>query len=118
MNKTNFTLKVPFIPESLTKYSSRSTIHETIRYQLFRLAYNKDYFPLAEVKTKNGKIDVGWFQKNVCVALFEIDFSFKPNSLKKLNETEAIEKYWIVIKKGKKQPINLPKNINLIRLIK
>lgn len=112
----NVNVELPLVPEHLRKLSHRSTKHEMMRYQLIKRGLENGLIPLLEYKVPGGRIDAAWLDTDGrLIAVFEIDFSYKPKSLKKLVESNAQYKYWVVMRKGSRIP-HLPAEINLIKL--
>jgi len=86
-----------------------STIHNYTIFCIFNWCVEKGltpilekpekYFLKSEKIIKNGKIDVGAFYGDEYKIAFEVDFSFKPQSLAKLKLCDAQKKYWLIIER-------------------
>lgn len=78
------------------------------------MAYNQGFIPIPEANVQRGKLDLLWYKETGEKIIFEIDFSYKPKSLFKLQSTYANKKYWIIV--NKQLPLRFFQGIEVIKL--
>lgn len=92
-------------PVCVTGFSSRLSIHEAIKAQLYVLGYRLHYLPILEATTDTttlNRIDCIYVKNIAIICAIEIDYSIKRKSIDKLLKlSPGVEK--IIISYGRRE---------------